>query len=41
LRIGRHGHAWVAELVVSAASHAVYGWVTAIVYAILNLGRRG
>lgn len=29
------------QLLVSAASHLVYGWSTAIVYAILNLGRRG
>jgi putative membrane protein len=29
------------ELITSAASHGVFGVVTAIVYRILNLGRRG
>lgn len=29
------------QLIMSVGSHLVYGWSTAIVYAILNLGRRG
>lgn len=29
------------QLIISAASHGVYGVVTAIVYRVLNLGRRG
>lgn len=29
------------QLVTSLASHAVFGWTTAVVYALLNFGRRG
>ena len=29
------------QMITNVASHAVFGWTTAIVYAVLNLGRRG
>lgn len=29
------------QLLTNAAGHAVFGWTTAIVYALLNFGRRG
>jgi hypothetical protein len=29
------------QLITNVASHAVFGWTTAIVYALLNFGRRG
>ena len=29
------------QMIVTGASHVVFGWTTAIVYSILNFGRRG